>query len=72
MTQVANFLLFTCYLFHELGYLLFSINLENNNSLHLSVNVNTIQDGGTKKASYRFFPSNFYKRKTYHSKISDF
>ena len=38
----------------------------------LSVNVNPIQDGGAKKVSYRFFPSNFYKRKTWHSKLSDF
>ena len=28
----------------------------------LSVNVNPIQGEGVKKASYRFFPYNFYKR----------
>ena len=30
----------------------------------LSVNVNPIQDKGANKASYQFFPYNFYKRKT--------
>ena len=40
----------------------------------MKFSINPIQDGGGKKSSppYQSFPCNFYKRKTYPQKLSDF